>query len=496
MPLTVMVHLRGNAYDAGGERPSEGEWPPHPARVFCALAASAQSEADWDALRWLEEQTAPQVWADQMAQVHMGRSSGYVVQNAIKPGGGNLNWPGRTNGSRTRSYVVPASDWFAIVWPEADSSPEVVNLLNLLAWKVPYVGRSTSRAQLSVAGSLPPVAHGGVIFEPVSSGSGRSYDLRIPYPGYVDALRDAYAAGVRSWEVARTRPYREADSAIEGTTVLPELVPAVGPFEELLVWTIKQPVTRIGGDQAVALASALRKAVMSRVSGPLPPQVSGHTEPGRQHVAFLALPDVGHRHADGHVLGLALAIPRDLPQPHMDALLPALIREPALTEIDLPGGRVLAVRYGADRSSTRPTRWSASNRSGEREWVTVTPMMLDGHTRRGRDEASEVARALVLAGYPRPAEVEVSAAPMLTGGIWRPRRGTLPSGRPQRQLIHARARFDGPIIGPVLAGSMRYLGLGLFRPVSPAQVGESNGRGSGTVKRNQTASQALAGVSR
>src|SRR6185437_9395155 len=113
----------GDAYEAGGERPSDGEWPPHPARVFCALAASAQSEADWDALRWLEEQAAPEVWADPMECVQVGRSSGYVVQNSIKLGGGNLNWPGRTNGSRARSHVVPTSDWFAIVWPEADPQP-------------------------------------------------------------------------------------------------------------------------------------------------------------------------------------------------------------------------------------------------------------------------------------------------------------------------------------------------------------------------------------
>lgn len=496
MPLTVMVHLRGNAYEAGGERPSEGEWPPHPARVFCALAASAQSEAEWDALRWLEEQAPPQVWADQMERVQVRRSSGYVVQNSVKLGGGNLNWPGRTNGSRARSYVVPTSDWFAIVWPEADPRPETVNLLNLLAWKVPYVGRSTSRAQLSVAASLPQVAHGEMIYELVNAGNGRSYDLRIPYPGYVDALRTAYAAGVRSWEVARARPYRQVDGAVKGTTVSEESPATQGPFEELLVWTIERPVTRIGGDQTVALASSLRKAVMSRVPEPVPPQVSGHTEPGRQHVAFLALPDVGHRHADGHVLGLALAIPRGLPQPHMTVLLRALIVEPGLTKVCIPGGRVLAVRYGADRSGIRPMRWSSSNGGGEREWVTVTPMMLDGHTRRGRDEAREVARALVIAGYPRPAEVDVSAAPMVAGGVWRPRTGTMPSGRPHRQLVHAQVRFDEPVIGPVLAGSMRYLGLGLFRPVARDESDRSNGRSAGNTRRDQVESQAVAAVSR
>jgi CRISPR-associated protein Csb2 len=103
--------------------------------------------------------------------------------------------------------------------------------------------------------------------------------------------------------------------------------------------------------------------------------------------------------------------------------------------------------------------------------VTVTPLMLDGHPHRGRDEASEVARSLVIAGYPEPAEVEVSGTSTVTGGIWRPRKGTLPPGRPRRQLVHARVRFGESVTGPVLAGSMRYLGLGLFLPVSQRTSG-------------------------
>ncbi|WP_462186878.1 hypothetical protein [Frankia sp. CcWB2] len=35
-------------------RPSEPECPPHPARLFCGLVASARIDGDWVALRWLE----------------------------------------------------------------------------------------------------------------------------------------------------------------------------------------------------------------------------------------------------------------------------------------------------------------------------------------------------------------------------------------------------------------------------------------------------------
>jgi hypothetical protein len=37
-------------------------------------------------------------------------------------------------------------------------------------------------------------------------------------------------------------------------------------------------------------------------------------------------------------------------------------------------------------------------------------------------------------------------------------------------MLHARVRFAEPVVGPVLAGSMRYLGLGLFLPARPASA--------------------------
>jgi len=466
MPLSIMVRLQNGSYDAGRERPSVSEWPPHPARVFCALAASAETQADWDALRWLEQQAPPQVWADRLDRVGGSRARAYVVQNAVEKEGGNLTWPGRTNGLRVRASAIPASDSFAIVWPDAGPAPEVLNRLSLLAWKVPYIGRSTSAAQASVLSMIPADLPDTVIYEPAEFGTGRTFDLRVPYAGYTDALRDAYLDGRRAWEVARALPYRYASRATDGTGQEEGPEHAAGPFADLMVWEIERPVARISGDQVVTLTSALRRAVISRIPDPVPGPVSGHTEPGRPHVAFLALPDVDHPHADGHMLGLGLAIPRDLPDSELLPLIRALVFGSPMSKVSLSGGRLLGIRYGASRASMRPSRWTAAARNGEREWITATPVMLDGHLRRGRDAASELGRSLVLAGYPRPAEVEVSGTPLMAGAVWRPRRGTLPPDRPRRQMVHAWVRFGQPVTGPVLAGSMRYLGVGLFRPVS------------------------------
>ena len=421
-----------------------------------------------------------------------GTAAAWVVKNATDPkGGGNLTWPGRDNGLRTRAFAVPGSAAFVVVWPQADPSAAVLAQLRDLARLVPYVGRSTSLAEVSVCDSVPEDLGGLAVYESVRLGDPQAgYQVRVPYPGYAEELQAAYLDGRRSWEVARTAPYavRQQQAVPAGGACDPAGCSAEGPFEDLMVWTLTRPVARISGDQVVALAAALRNAVMSRIPDPIPAQVSGHGAAGRPHVGFLALPDVGHDHADGHILGLALAIPRDLPAADLGKLVRAVLIEP-LTRLRLPGGRSLALQYGADRSSLQPSRWAARSRGGSREWVTATPLMLDGHLRPGRDEASEVARSLTIAGYPRPANVEVSAAPLAAGGVWRPRPGTLPAGRPHRRLVHARVAFAEPVTGPVLAGSMRYLGLGLFLPVTPTaiprpgQAPQGHHRAGGQIRR-------------
>ena len=469
MPMSISVRLRHGRYDAGGDRPSDAEWPPHPARVFCALAAAASTDAAWAALRWLEAHPAPEIWADPADRVRTSRTAAYVVENAIDAGGGNQTWPGRDNGMRTRAFAVPATDTFTVAWPHADPPAGVIAELRALARAVPYVGRSTSLAEVSVGQSAPGDPGGRVVYEAVPPGDSRAaWQVRVPYLGYVDELQAAYDDGRRSWEVSRAVPYavRQHRAAPAGGDDRPSGRSAASPFEDLMVWALARPIARISGGQVVALASALRKAVMSRIPDPIPAQLSGHGAPGQPHLGFLALPDVGHEHADGHILGVALAVPRDLPPADLTLLLRGVIMDP-LAQLRMPGGSTLTLQYGADRYGLQPSRWEARSR-GSREWVTATPLMLDGHLRRGRDEASEVARSLTIAGYPQPASVEVSAAPLTAGAVWRPRPGTMPTSRPQRRLLHARIRFAEPVIGPVLAGSMRYLGLGLFLPATSA----------------------------
>ena len=74
--------------------------------------------------------------------------------------------------------------------------------------------------------------------------------------------------------------------------------------------------------------------------------------------------------------------------------------------------------------------------------------------------AGAVAESVLNAGYPAPVEVDVSPFSYFAGS---PPAFTVPVKKPR---YHATIRFEHPVTGPVIAGRLRYFGIGLFRPVS------------------------------
>jgi len=296
---------------------------------------------------------------------------------------------------------------------------------------------------------------------PVRIGQPSAAALRVPFPGYTSQLLNAYGDGRRAWEVTRPPvPYDVLDSR-------PALAAAVAsPFADLVVFGLARGAARFSGQSLLSLTVTLRQALISRIATAVPAQVSGHGADGRPHVAYLALVDAGHRNADGHVLGVALAIPAEMPAAEVDQVLAATV-EDRIRCLTVRRGHDIAVEYDPLRAmpfGLLADRWTGQSRGGMRRWVTVTPLMLDRHPRRARTLIAEVAQALVRAGYPAPAEVEVSPAALMAGAVHRPRPQTIPAGRPHLPMTHARVTFGQPVTGPVLAGSMRYLGLGLFAP--------------------------------
>ena len=69
------------------------------------------------------------------------------------------------------------------------------------------------------------------------------------------------------------------------------------------------PGIRVDGRRAGVVTACLRKAVMSRIPDPLPPEISGHDAQESPHVAYLPLLDAGYPEATGDLLGVAVLCP-------------------------------------------------------------------------------------------------------------------------------------------------------------------------------------------
>ncbi|MEH1016869.1 type I-U CRISPR-associated protein Csb2 [Micromonospora sp. CPCC 206060] len=470
MVLSITVRLREGRYDAADEA-TRVEWPPHPARLFCALVASAEHDAEVDAraytaddvaLRWLEGAGPPSVMAVPPSLVETSIRSGYVVTNATESRSGSTNWPGRTNRASTRVGALPTDEHVAYIWPDAQADDGILWRLAKLARRVPYIGRSTSSAEVVISDEMVAARESWVTYRPTRLGTPGAISLRVPYPGYTDQLRAAYAEGQRSWEVARSIEYTfGADS----TQPVPEV--ATGPYRELLIWPGQRGGVPVRGDRLLAVTDILRRAVIDRIADPVPPQASGHGADDLPHLAYLPLLDVGHRHADGRLLGVAVALP-EMARHDRLAVLRGLLgpdgEDPIRVLRSGPDG-ILRLGDPAEPPPTwglRSDRWTGQP-EGTRRWVSVSPVMLDRYPGR-RDPSGMLADGFVKAGYPRPESVTVLEAPLVQGAVRVPRRGSIPANRPIRPFVHCRVEFSTPVRGPVLAGALRYLGCGMFVP--------------------------------
>lgn len=203
--------------------------------------------------------------------------------------------------------------------------------------------------------------------------------------------------------------------------------------------------------------------------------VSGHHAQGAPlqgpHLAFVPLAFVGHPHADGHLVGVAAALPAGLSAEERRHVLRVVGRVDELKLGEL--GAWALVRDVGDRSPSnlRAGAWTGP-RAGATHWSTVTPIAFDRHPKAKdraayqREVAEMVAEACIAIGLPRPREVVVTA---VSAHVGVPPAHLFPrlqrKDGAERRHAHAILVFDEPVRGPVLVGAGRYRGYGVCRPM-------------------------------
>lgn len=476
----------------------EPEWPPHPDRVFMALVA-AWGEAGEDpdqraTLEWLQTLDPPELAVSVEASKRTTFTS-YVPVNDLKApelrgkeptrtqidDGAKLLPERRLKAGRSFPAVVPASPRFYLAWP-LDVPANLRPALERLCALATYLGHSASPVRVWVADAVPEDAS---LERLVPEESRPTWQLRTFGPGRLEYLTGRFEAGLRpqssQWQ-GYARPRTD-----------PEVDVQDGPFDPALF-----VLRELSGNRRYALescgiiADAIRKELMDR-HGPNPPEwLSGHAAdalPSKQpRPAYVPLGFVGHEHADGHLLGVAIAVPRDFEQTEelfrllgkhagdnrheIESGVPYLsvsVRNPHLDGREI--GRLEIELDERPESRRQATLRAFSWTEPARVWRTVTPIMLPQFPRRELSPEEVVAKACADAGYPVPLAVRVSHAPLVRGVPHsrsfhvKPRRG-----RPPRPLTHAEVEFAVPVRGPVLIGAGRYAGYGLCRPGPEEQV--------------------------
>jgi CRISPR-associated protein Csb2 len=212
--------------------------------------------------------------------------------------------------------------------------------------------------------------------------------------------------------------------------------------------------------------------------------VSGHTDAGgvsrADHVAYVPLANVGHRHADGKVMGFAVVLPRSLGRfsPERREILSALA---GLEAVGIDGHTWAVTLVGADagfqslRTDTY-TAESAFRRKRSRRWASVTPILCDRFPKDKDGERIEnvIADSVERVVGCRPIRVAADRVSRFRGVPTSVRfhRERKEADVP-RYRTHAVVEFDREIRGPLIVGAGRFLGLGLFRVWEPDREGTS-----------------------
>lgn len=467
-----------------GQSGIEAEWPPHPDRVFQALVAAwgslGEPIAGAKALKKLERLDPPEIYAPDVERP--GAQTVFVPTNdKITDDQGCHKHMPRTFpsvllpqgiGASSGDYACP---FCALVWRSEDLNEDDRDVLETLCNAVTNIGHSQSFVRMWVSVE-PPVPN----FIPLTDGK-RGIPLRVPRSGRFDTLCRAYAGGGAEWRRPPVGHYQAYTRRETPKREMPR-----GVFDSNLI-----VLRRTGGEalsllETLAFAEALRGALLSHADDSGKELISGHRHDGtpseRPHVAYLPLPFAGYEHADGHLLGFALALPRGLSRTEEDSVWGALANA---IDSDTDTMRLVAGSSGgcdvtveerpAPPVTLQTNTWCRSSRG----WATVTPAVLDRlpprrHQDLDRWAAEQIAESCQKQGLPAPASIRISGFSSLQG---------VPPAREfpclkrkdglRRWHTHARIEFRESVAGPLILGAGRFRGYGLFKPVSLAEGEES-----------------------
>jgi CRISPR-associated protein Csb2 len=528
----VIEYLTGYAVATDPANRERAEWPPHPARVFMALAAAHfetdgspdEMRAERAALDWLAGLDPPAMGIP--AETQREVLTVYVPVND-QPGGEALLR--RSRQPRLFPRVHVGDEPLRLTWShrtdkgvrhelsEAELNQHLEPLESICR-NVTRIGHSSSLVWPRL--ERDPAAAAA---EPTHVPDENSFDIgmRIVQAGAMRRLEEAFNQSAvdefTAFEVEIAIANGKAKKELQGKSA--ERFPRGRPTSQRPVFSISHGYRRIeppradvphtlfdasfivlreaddaaqtfGLESTAAITNALRGLLMSESRDQPPPSwVSGHGTDGRKlesahHVALIPLAFVGRpwidveRHADGHLMGIGIVLPRSVSlRDRAKLLAPILFEEstnkPKTRELTMGQAGVWKVVRETAPSPRRMLR-AETYTAASAAWASVTPVLLDRvpKTERVKDPigwreevAGIVAQSCRNVGLPEPVAVRLEKTPFFRGSLRAmPGQGGFPQLRRDKFQVHIAIEFDRPVQGPVLLGAGRFRGYGLMRP--------------------------------
>jgi CRISPR-associated protein Csb2 len=512
----VIEYLTGYAVATDPANRERAEWPPHPARVFMALAAAhfetdPTNQAQRRALEWLAALPPPDVTVPQHTQRDV--RTVYVPVNDQRGGDALLQ---RSRQPRLFPRVHIGSEPLRQSWQTRDDPPaNHLEALESICRNVTRIGHSSSLVWARIEGETSvPSTH-------VPEEHAPEKRMRVVQAGELQRLEEAFNRSAidqffslkeqisTSKGGAKKQLQNELNERFprgQPATQRPTISISHGyravalPTDDVVqsAWDADFIVLResegarqsFGLESTALVTDSLRKLIMllSTVQ-PVPSWVGGHEPNGdklttQNHMALIPLAYVGRpwvkneQHADGHLMGVGVVLPRDLPYRDRAKVLSQILFDsatygPKTLDLTMGSAGVWMVERETDLSpkqSLRTTTYSGPSFS----WASVTPVLLDRMPKSDRvndpagwreEVAGLLAQSCQRIGMPDPVSIRVEKTPFFRGSLRAmPGQGGFPQLRKGRFQVHARIEFDQPVNGPLLLGAGRFRGYGLMRP--------------------------------
>jgi len=525
----AIEYLTGYAVATDPASRERAEWPPHPARVFMALAAAhfetddspETKAAERAALEWLAGLSPPSLVLPRQASSDFASPRQVLtVYVPVNDATGEKALPSkRPRQPRTFPRVFVGNEPIRLVW-SGDAEFFHLDALEGLCRKVTRIGHSSSLVWVRLERDVDQKS---VTHEPAEDL--REFRLRITGSGALERLRRDFNAdriveySTLEREVATAKSKKDAKAAKDRLAVQ---FPLGQPMSQRPVFSISRGYRPVRPDARAAFHSpfdpnfiVLREAdespqsfglestllitqalrgLIQKESGiqPIPDWISGHDGPngprladGRSHMALIPLPFVQpwrpneKQYADGHIMGLAIVLPRDVPPRDRAKAFGNIFFDEKNNE---PRGRKLTLGRAGELWLVRETSFAPKynlrvdtwTRAADR-WVSVTPIVLDRMPKEDRQNRAawnqEVAQIIAAScknqNLPGPIAIRIEKTPLVVGSLRAmPGQGGFPLLRPGTFQVHAEIEFDEAVQGPVLIGAGRFRGYGLCRPIT------------------------------